>query len=143
MLFDQNDQEVGRVTDLFSGFIVRRVGNDVLALYAAPSGVLAGPIDFYHSTADCSDNRYLPIMGGAGFAYFTWPRGGTLFYTKAVDTASTPQLPIKAYEHFEVTDDATHPGVCTPYEAGLASIGVVTTATDPVLASLALPLKVK
>ena len=69
--------------------------------------------------------------------------GGTVFYTKTVDPAATAQVPILAYEHFEPTDDATHPGVCTPYDVGLASLGVVTTATDSVLANLALPLRLK
>jgi hypothetical protein len=104
---------------------------------------VTGPIDFYHSTADCSDSRYLPLVGGAGFAYYATVRGGTAFYTKTMDPNGALQVPILAFEHFEVNEDATMPGVCRPMAMGTAALGVVTTATDAVLANLALPLRLK
>ena len=48
-----------------------------------------------------------------------------------------------AFEHFDADDDATLPGACTPMAVVTASLGVVTTATDPALGSLALPLRLK
>jgi hypothetical protein len=142
-IVDQNGQDVGVATDIFNGVLYRRVGTDAIVFYASMAGPTAAPIDFYHSTADCSDSRYLTISAGSGFAYYATVRGGTLFYTKVTDPASAPQLPILAFEHFEVTDDATLPGVCRPMAMGTVPLGVVTTATDPVLASLSLPLRVK
>jgi hypothetical protein len=142
-IVDQSGQQVGIAVEAFSGILLRRVGDDAIVFFASANGFAPGAIDFYHSTADCSDSRYLPISGGAGFAYFATIRGGTAFYTKAIDSTGTVQVPILAYEHFEAADDATRPGVCTPYDGGTASLGVVTMASDPVLANLALPLRLK
>jgi hypothetical protein len=142
-IVDQNGQDVGVATDVFGGFVYRRVGNDAIMFFATPAGPVTGPIDFYHSTADCSDSRYLPIVGGAGFAYYATVRGGTAFYTKTMDPNGTLQVPILAVEHFNAADDATQAGVCSPMVNAGASLGVVTTTTDPVLASLALPLRLK
>jgi hypothetical protein len=140
---DQNGQQVGVAVDPFSGLVFRRIGEDAIIFFASVNGPAAGPIDFYHSTANCTDNRYLPIAGGSGFAYSATVRGGTAFYTKAADLTGTTQVPILAYEHFEANDDATQPGACIPYDVGSASLGVVTMASDPVLGSLALPLRLK
>jgi hypothetical protein len=142
MVVDQNGQEVGIATDPNSGVIFRRFGSDPVVFFASIYGPTSGPIDFYHSTSDCTDSRYLPISS-SGFAYFATVRGDTAFYTKAVDPAGTTQVPILAYEHFEPTDDAMKHGTCMPYNVGTASLGVVTTATDPMLANLALPLRLK
>ncbi|MGH9140719.1 MAG: hypothetical protein ACRD2I_06215, partial [Vicinamibacterales bacterium] len=110
---------------------------------ATVDGPAAGPIDFYHSTANCSDSRYIPIASGSGFAYFATVRGATAFYTRAMDPSGTAQIPILAVEHFEANEDATQPGTCMPYDVGTASLGVLTTATDPGLDHLALPLRLK
>jgi hypothetical protein len=119
------------------------MGDDVIVFFASLGGPTAGPIDFYHSTPDCSDNRYIPISGGAGFSYFATVRGGTAFYTKTMDPAGTLQVPVLSYEHLDASDDATLPGVCMPYDVGNASLGVLTMASDPTLANLALPLRLK
>lgn len=140
---DQLGQEVGLATDPYSGLVLRRVGADAIVFLASPSGPSAGPIDFYHSTADCSDSRYIPIASGTGFAYFATVRGDTAFYTKAVDPTGTSQVRILAYEHFEAGENALQQGVCTPYDVGSASLGVLTTASDPLLGQLALPLHLK
>jgi hypothetical protein len=140
---DQNGQEVGVAFDPFGGLLMRRIGNDAVVFFATVAGPTASSIDFYHMTADCSDSRYLPFPSVAGFAYYALVRGGTVFYTKTMDPSGTIQMPIVASEHFEPGDDATQPGTCTPYGGGPASVGVVTMATDPVLGSLALPLRLK
>jgi hypothetical protein len=111
--------------------------------FASTADPTAAPIDVDHSIADCSDSRYVTIQGGSGFAYFASVRGGTFFYTRTTDPAGAPQVPILAFEHFEVTDDPTRPGVGRPLAMGTAPLGVVTTATDPALASLSLPLRLK
>jgi hypothetical protein len=142
-IVDQNGQDVGVATDVFGGFLFRRVGNDALLFFASTAGPTATPIDFYHSTADCSDSRYLTIPGSSGFAYYATVRGNTFFYTKVTDPTATLQVPILAFEHFEVNEDATLPGVCRPMAMGTAALGAVTMATDPALANLALPLRLK
>jgi collagen triple helix repeat protein len=134
---DQTGAEVGLASELFSGLLVRRVGSDAIVFFASTAGAVRGPMDFYHSMADCSDSRYMSITGGAGFAYYAAVRGATVYYTKTVVPVD---VPILAIEHFEPNDDA---GVCTPYDGGMASLGVVTTASDPGLANLVLPLRLK
>jgi hypothetical protein len=140
---DQNGQVVGVAADPFGGRVFRRVGNDPIIFAATPAGPVAGPIDFYHSTPDCSDNRYVQTFWSAGFAYFASVRGGTVFYTTTTDPTGSVQVPILAYEHFEADADPTQPGMCTPLDGGTASLGVLTIATDATLASLSLPLRLK
>jgi hypothetical protein len=142
-IVDQNGQEVGVATDVFNGILYRRVGNDAIVFFASAAGPSTVPLDFYHATADCSDSRYVALQGGSGLAYFASVRGGTFFYTRTTDPAVAPQVPILAFEHFEVTDDATLPGICRPMAMGTAPLGVLTTATDPALANLSLPLRLK
>ena len=85
----------------------------------------------------------MAIQGGSGLGYFASVNGSTFFYTRTTDLAVAPQVPILAFEHFEATDDATLPGICRPMAMGTTPLGVLTTATDPALASLSLPLRVK
>ena len=142
-IVDQNGQEVGIATDPFAGLLMRHEGTDIVMFFASASGPSTGPLDFFHAAADCSDSRYLPIQGGAGFTYFASVHGGAVFYTTAIDPNVTPQVAIHAYEHFEQNDDATRPGVCTPVDGGMASLGTAIMALDPALANLALPLRIK
>ena len=141
-IVDQSGQNVGVSSDPFSGMVYRRVGNDTIAFYASTAGPWKGAIDFYHTTDNCSDARYV-TTGGSGFAYFAAVRGATAFYTKTVDPANTLQVWAVAFEHFEADEDATQLGTCMPMAATPASLGVVTTATDPALGSLSLPLRLK
>jgi Collagen triple helix repeat (20 copies) len=141
---DQNNVAVGTLTDAFGGSVMRQAGNDSIVFWVtATGGLFTSPIDFYHSTTDCSDSRYIGISGGSGFAYSAYARPGALFYTTTQDPNGLVQVPILAYEHFETTDDATQPGTCVPLNAGNASIGVVTTVLDPSLAHLVMPLRVQ
>jgi hypothetical protein len=139
---DHLGQEVGIAIDPFGGFVLRHVGGDTLAFYTSPGGISAGPIDFYHQSSDCSDARYLPILGGAGFAFFAWPSGTTFFYTKTLDPTGTVQVPIGAIEHFEANEDATLAGHCSP-ASGAGSLGLATSVSDPLVATLQAPLRLK
>jgi hypothetical protein len=141
-IVDQNGQDVGLASEPFSGLLLRRVGNDAIVFFAAVSGIATAPIDFYHTKADCSDGRYITITGGSGFAYYASVRGGTAFYTKSVDMSGMPADPIVAVEHFEPNEDATLTGVCMA-ASDPGAVGPLTTANDPALAHLALPLRLK
>jgi len=141
-IVDQNDVLVGLASETFSGLLLRRLGNDAIVFFASVNGPTAGPIDFYHATTNCSDGRYLPISGGAGFAYFAAVRGGTAFYTKTVDPAAAAKVAMVASEHFEANQDATLPGICNA-AADPGPVGALTTASDPGLVNLALPLRLK
>ena len=111
---------------------------------ATSAGPTAAVIEFYHSKDDCSDSRYVPTFGSAGFAYYASVRGDTVFYTTTTDPLGAIEMPIVAYEHFEVGEDPTQPGACRQLaNGGSASLGVLTIATDATLGSLALPLRLK
>jgi hypothetical protein len=141
-IVDQNGLNVGIASELFSGLLLRRLGNDAIVFFASVNGPTAGPIDFYHATTDCSDGRYISISGGAGFAYFAAVRGGTAFYTKTVDPTTAAPVAIVASEHFDANEDATRPGTCNA-AADPGPVGALTMASDPALLNLALPLRLK
>lgn len=46
----------------------------------------------------------MPTLGSAGFAYYASVRGGTAFDTTTTDPSGSLEVPILAYEHFEVAD---------------------------------------
>jgi hypothetical protein len=137
---DQNGQEFGVTTEPYSGLVTRRLAVDTIMFFATVTGPTPAAIDFYHLSTNCTDDRYFPIMGGAGFVYFASMRGATAFYTKSVDPGV--QLAFHAVEHYEPGEDATQVTNCTPSEGAMA-LGPLTTATDLTLASLALPLRLK
>lgn len=146
LLVDQNNQEVGVTTDPYSGIVVRKVGQDYVVFFASPSGPDGGPIDFYHTTADCSGDRYVSISGGRGFAFFAQVHQGAVIFTKtpAMDALGAPTaVDVHSVEHIGAAQDAMLPGVCEAGEGLGMSVGVVTAVNDPVLASLALPLRIK
>lgn len=146
LLVDQNNQEVGVATDPFSGIVARKVGQDYVVFFASPSGPDETALDFYHTSLDCSGPRYLSISGGRGFAYYAQVHHGAVFFTKtpATDALGAPTaVDVHSFEHFEAGQDAMAPGVCSPWDAAGMSVGVVTAVSDPVLATLSLPLRIK
>jgi hypothetical protein len=69
-----------------------------------------------------------------------------VFFTKTPTndaTGAPASVNVQSFEHFEAGQDATAPGVCSPWDAPGMSVGVVTAVSDPVLATLALPLRIK
>jgi hypothetical protein len=146
LLVDQNNQEVGVPTDPYSGIVLRKVGQDHVVFFASPGGPDEGTIDFFHTTADCSGDRYLGISGGRGFAYYALIHRGAVFFTKtpATDPLGVPAaVDVHSFERVEAGQDAMAPGSCNPYVQDGANVGVVTAVSDSVLASLALPLRIK
>ncbi|HEY1909720.1 MAG TPA: hypothetical protein VGG73_02255 [Vicinamibacterales bacterium] len=139
-MVDQNGTEIGTATDPFGGMIVRRAGDDAVALFGSTGG-LDDEITFYHTTTNCTDPRQFYVDGGSGLAYLGAAHGGALFYTRTIIPG--PQVPVVAVERFEKGQDATQPGVCTLEDHGSGSLGVVTMVIDSALANLALPLRLK
>jgi hypothetical protein len=140
---DQNGTEVGIATDPFGGLVLRHVGNDAVVFWATSAGPTRNDMTFFHAKSDCSDDRYIRIPGGAGFAYYAEVRDGAAFYTKTQDPLGLIQITIQASESFGNTDDATKAGTCVPYDGGTLSLGVVTMTPDPEITKLALPLRLK
>jgi hypothetical protein len=143
MVVDQNGTEIGIATDPYGGLLLRHVGNDAIVFWATSAGPTRNDLVFYHAKSDCSDDRYVRIQGGAGFAYYAEVRDGAAFYTKTQDPLGLIQVAIQASESFGAADDATRVGACVPFDGGTLSLGVVTMAPDPALMNPALPLRLK
>jgi hypothetical protein len=137
--------EVGVASDPYGGLVMRRVGPDTVVFYASPNGPDANPIEFYHTTNDCSGDRYLHTGYQRGLAYFAQVHLGTIFYTKVADPMAQLQVQVGSVERFEANEDAMlGPGTCKEAEPGrVESAGVATASTDPVLVGLTLPLRIK
>lgn len=144
LVVDAQGSEIGMATDPFSGVVLRRAGEDLVIFFASPNGPAKGPIEFYHTDANCQSERYMSTSYARGFTPFALVHKGVVFYTKALDPDGTVQVPVLSYERFEADQDATQPGTCLPW-AGLPtlSLGVVTAVSDPVLATPALPYRIK
>jgi hypothetical protein len=140
-LVDQNDQEIGVVTDPVNGAVLRHVGDDSVVIYATANGPVTGPLTFYHASADCKDDRYVGIPGQSGFAYAAAVHGGAVLYTKT-DQSVARTVDVQAYEQIDAKQDAMQPGTCLPLVFS-SQLGVVTAVSDPALANLKLPLHLK
>jgi hypothetical protein len=129
--------------DPMNATVVRKVGNDAVWFTAPASGLQSAPINFFHSSTNCTDQRYLQIAGGQGLVFFGYVHGGAIFYTKTLDPFYNVAVPIHTYEHFDAGQDATLPGQCIAWEGGVRSMGVVTTAIDPAVATFVAPLQIR
>jgi hypothetical protein len=143
MVVDAHDQPVGAVLDALNAYVVRKIGQDSVWLFAGPNGFQEAGIDFYHSAVDCSDARMIVTSSGQGLLFYAQVHSGVVFYTRIVDPLQVVAVPVHAYEHVAPGQDATQPAVCAPLEAGNQSVGVVTAVVDPTLATLATPFRIK
>jgi hypothetical protein len=144
IVVDALNTEVGVATDPVYGVVTRRLGADLVVFNATAAGPVARPIEFFHTTPDCSGDRYLPTFSQVGLAYFAQVRQGTIFYTTTPDPAGTLQVPVGSVEFVGLGDDATLPGSCSPVPGDVVmSIGVVTMAFDHAMAALTPPLRIK
>jgi hypothetical protein len=68
-----------------------------------------------------------------------------VFYTRVADPNAQVQVPIGSIERFEVDENAMLPGgTCREADAStVVSAGLVTTVSDPVIAGLTAPLRIK
>jgi hypothetical protein len=142
LVIDAAGQDVGYVTDVYNGYVVRKAGDDMVWFVAPSDGLPRVPTIFFHSQPNCGGERYVQTMGGQGLANFARVHGGAVFYTRTKDPYGSLAVPVQSYELVDATEDATLPGRCAAYE-GTYSLGVVTTAFDPPLATLVPPFRIK
>jgi hypothetical protein len=133
--------EVG-IAELASGLVSRKFGDDVVVLPAGPHGIPQNPITFYHTSIDCSGQRYLWNNGGL-FAYLGQFLGGTVFYTRLADWSFTPTQTINSEEQVNVGSNPMGLGVCTRRSLGSQSMGPAIAVTDPVFNSLVAPFRLR
>jgi hypothetical protein len=143
LVIDAAGQEVGYVTDVYNGYVVRKAGNDMVWFVAPSDGLPPASTLFFHSQPNCGGERYVQTMGGQGLANFARVHGGAVFYTRTLDPYGAIAIDVQSYELILATEDATIPGRCVNYEGGSRSLGVVTTAFDPPLATLIPPFRIK
>jgi hypothetical protein len=129
--------------DPINAFVARKENQDTVYFYAPPSGIPETPIEFYHHDPACGDARLLPASPGQGLVVQAYVHSGAVFYTTTVDSNPAANVAVLAKEHFDAGQDATAAGACQPFDVGAFPVGPATTALEPSLATLALPLRVK
>lgn len=134
MLVDSLGQPVGAVIDPLSGSVVRKVGDEVLYVWATPAG-FAPPI-FYHQDPNCGDSRYVWPSSGI-FATNAQIHGTTAYYSKEaaapVNVAAIEMLPV----------DPAAPRICQPYGVYTFTLSKVVEVADPALGALVAPFQIK
>ena len=102
LVIDANGIEIGVATDPLNGWVMRRVGSDVVGFAASPNGPWSElePIEFFYTTTDCSGPRYLDTWYAGGLAYVAHIHNRVLFYTKTLDPYGLVQLPVGSSERF-------------------------------------------
>jgi hypothetical protein len=66
-----------------------------------------------------------------------------VFYTRTLDPWRMIAAPILSFEKVEATEDPTLPAPCQPYVGNANSVGVATMVSDPAIASLIPPFRIK
>jgi hypothetical protein len=144
LVVDAAGQEVGTVADAYNGYVLRRVGDDMVWFAASYSGLPAEPTIFFHLEANCGGERYLQIIGNKGLAYFANVHQGVVFYTTTLDPWLKIALPVYSYEVVNPTEDARRPALkCVAFDGSTNSVGIVTMVSDDALASLKPPFRIK
>jgi hypothetical protein len=131
------------IVELTSGLVSRKFGSDVILLPIVPQGFPQEDITFYHTSTDCSGDRYLWNNGGL-FAYLGSYLGGTVFYTRLADS-SFPPLPqnINSQEIVHVGSDPMGLGTCSAKVLNKPSMGKAVAVTDAAFNALVAPFRLK
>ena len=133
---------VGQLIDAYNGWVVRSVGPDRVVVPTSAAGVPEGTATFYHTTTNCTGERYLFNYNGAGIVFFAQFANGHLLYTRAHDSGLGSRL-MGSVETLGVNQAITEQGeTCAPYEYTV-SVGVAVTAPAPELRTLVAPLRVE
>jgi hypothetical protein len=142
MVVDGSGAEVG-VVELSSGLVARKLGADTVLLFVTPQGFYQSDVTFFHTTSDCSGDRYLRNNGGL-LAYFGQMSGSTVFYTTLSDaspTAATQML--NSYEVVRPGADPAAMGECTAGGMGDQAVGVAIAVTDSTVGALVAPFRLR
>ena len=115
-----------------------------MLLFVTPQGFYQQPeIMFFHTTTDCSGDRYLRNNGGM-LAYIGQMSGSTVFYTTLSDASSTPPtLMLNSYEVVRPGADPMAMGECTVSGMGDQAVGTAIAATDSTLGALVAPFRIR
>ena len=113
MLVDFYNQPVGVLVDSVNAFVLRKVGDDWVWLFAPPAGFPEQEIIFYHQSPRCDDARLFLNAPTQGLAFPGQVHSGTLFYTKVVDPSlSNIAVTLRGQERFPANIVATSPTTC-------------------------------
>jgi hypothetical protein len=140
MVYDQAGAPVGSV-DVGSNLVTLRAAGRVFVVNATRNGFDRLPMTFLHTTADCSGDRYLPNINGAGFAPYAYVSGTSLVFTEHVDPTNAANVAILTQETLAPGQDLATPGVCEP--SWPQSAGLVTVIDDPSIAALVPPFALR
>ncbi len=133
---------VGQLLDAYSGWVMRAVGDDRLFVPTSANGIPEIAASFYHTTTDCSGDRYLINFNGAGLLFYTQFAKGHLVYTRALDP-NAGSMVMGSVETLAANQNISEPGaLCEPYGYSV-SAGLAVVAPAPELQSLQTPLRVE
>jgi hypothetical protein len=135
-IVDANGLVIGTM-HLLSGMVERRFGSDVVLLPVTPQGFVRADVTFYHTTADCSGDRFLPNNNGL-FAYMGYLVGNSVFYT----TLSNPSEPARTFRSARTVTPAGNSSCATGFAIDSWQ-GTAVMATDSALGSFALPFRLQ
>jgi hypothetical protein len=143
MVVDGSGVQVG-IVELGSGLMPRKLGADTVLLFVTPQGFYQQPeITFFHTTTDCSGDRYLRNNGGL-LAYFAQMSGSTVFYTTFSDASATPRTEaVNSYEVVRPGADPMAVGECIASEMGDQAVGTAIAVTDSTLGALVAPFRLR
>jgi hypothetical protein len=142
MVVDGSGAEVG-IIELSSGLLTRKLGDDTVLLYVTPRGFYQGDITLFHTTTDCSGQRFLANNGGS-LASYGQASGSTVFYTTFSDASSTP--PTQTLNSYEVVKSGADPmamGECTATAMGDQAVGAAIAVTDAAVGALVAPFRLR
>ena len=121
----------------------RKLGADTVLLFVTPQGFYQGDVTFFHTTTDCSGERFLSNNGGS-LAYFAQLSGSTVFYTTVSDRSSTPRTEnLNSYEVVGPGADPMAPGACTVTSMGDQPVGAAVAVTDLAVGALVAPFRLR
>jgi hypothetical protein len=142
---DKNGQYVGTVVDPAQAFVLRKVGDDWVWLFVPPAGFQEADLDFYYSDARCTSEPMFLASNSQGLSFPGVVHRGQLFYTTAVNpTGMQTNVHILGRRHFAAGQLTTDPSVnCEEFDLDMQAAGLVKTASDPAIGTLAAPFRIK
>ncbi|OFV99761.1 MAG: hypothetical protein A3H28_07585 [Acidobacteria bacterium RIFCSPLOWO2_02_FULL_61_28] len=114
----------GQVVGPFFGFsgVIRQMAGFTFGLGISPTGFGSGNVNFYHTTSDCSETRFL-ADGGNSFTKGGAVIDGILFY--AIEPLQ--QITANSFEQILPGDNPNQPGRCFRLNPTPTLVGLVAT----------------
>lgn len=142
VLVDNNGQHVGKLLDVFNGWVMRELGADRLLLQTTPSGFVAAPVTFVYTQANCQGAPYLYNSNGMGHAFAAVVAGDSVVYSRVVDPSYNVNVAYASFKTIPVGQPLTASVDCSPSQ-GSGSIGQAVIAPAGEMSNLVAPFHIE